>query len=113
MGERIELSNQRDGSRGLPTSAHWPGSRARYRIIAETCRYDTSAADPIYRARSRTCLRATHLRSIARDYPPLDRVARGDEATREGARAAERVLINAKRVTPTSYENRNGPWCNW
>lgn len=47
-------------------------------------------------------LRAAHLRSIARDYPPLDRVARGDEAR-------ARALINAKRVTPTSYENRNGP----
>jgi len=35
---RVGLSNQREGSRGLPTTAHWPGSRARerarYRIIA-------------------------------------------------------------------------------
>ena len=37
---------------------------------------------------------------------------RSHEAMREGARAAERVLINAKRVTPTSYENRNDPWHN-
>lgn len=34
VGEQIGLSNQRDGSRGLPTTAHWPGSRVRYRIIA-------------------------------------------------------------------------------
>lgn len=38
VGEQIELSNQRDGSRGLPTAAHWPGLRVRYRIIAGTRR---------------------------------------------------------------------------
>lgn len=42
VGERIGLSNQQDGSRGLPTAAHWPGSRARYRIIARARRYDTA-----------------------------------------------------------------------
>lgn len=48
VGERIGLSNQQDGSRGLPTAAHWPGSRARYRIIAGARRYDTGDL-------SRTC----------------------------------------------------------
>lgn len=108
MGERIELSNQRDGSRGLPTAAHWPGSRARYRIIAKARRYDTSAADrSIVRILGPVCVprtcdqsRATIRRSIA---------SLAETERRVKARAGERVLINAKRVTPTSYENRNDP----
>lgn len=93
VGEQIGLSNQRDGSRGLPTAAHWPGSRVRYRIIAATRResplryidavhLSRRALEPAYAPRN--------LRSISRDYPPFDRAAaiephRRDEATRENA----------------------------
>lgn len=78
MGERIGLSNQQDGSRGLPTAAHWPGSRARYRIIARARRYD--AADL-----SRSSYLSAHLRSL--DYPPPDLALAGPSG---------RSLINAR-----------------
>lgn len=114
-GERIELSNQREGSRGLPTAAHWPGlrarERARYRIIAETCRYDTTGAAP--RATTTTATAAAnlspvHLRSIdrsrARDYPSDDR---GDDANAQAcarARSERDYSLNerAKHARPAS-----------
>lgn len=87
VGERIGLSNQRDGSRGLPTAAHWPGSRARYRIIAERLAVTIHRRPTDLSRVFSDLLRAAHLQSIARDYPSLDRAARGDEAARESAYA--------------------------
>lgn len=111
MGERIGLSNQREGSRGLPTAAHWPGSRARerarYRIIAGARRYDTSGGRPIYRAactshyyylyaylppRARAHLRDQSRATIRRSIAPLAETKR-----RVKTRG---YLLNAKRATP-------------
>lgn len=96
VGEQIELSNQRDGSRGLPTTAHWPGLRVRYRIIAgnSTGIAVTIHLDAVHlsrRALEPACApRRASAIDLSRDYPPLDLSRRGDEAARENARTYQR-----------------------
>lgn len=88
-GEWIELSNQRDGSRGLPTTAYWPGSRARYRIIT------AELAVTIHRRPAGSNLPACHApadQSRATRYLPFDRAAHREERR---VKARARALTHA------------------
>lgn len=88
----------------------------RYRIIAEALAV-TIHRRPTDLSRAFPDLSACHAPAIDRARLSAARSRRSRRrsgAARESApRRASGVLINARRMTPTSYENRNGPWRNW